>query len=343
MTNETKVGLLAVVTIALSIIGYNFLKGVNVLNSANLLKSSYKNVSGLTVSSPVIINGLQVGVVKEIYFKDDLQTLEVVMNVEENFRIPKDAEAVITNTGLMGGTAVVLKYKSICNGANCAPNGHELKGRVANPIEAYLGSKEDIAPYLNELQQAIGPITDTIKSRFTDPTAEDGISKSIRDISIVLENLKASTASLNRVMVANSKPLNDVLKNTESITGNFSESNQNIKGIMQNTDSLTANLAELEIEKTLNGANAAIASLQNTMTSADKAVGQLTTMLEKINNGEGAIGKLMTDESSITKLTSMVVKLDSLATDFQERPYRYMPLKSRKRVKKMDKRDAEGK
>ena len=110
--------------------------------------------------------------------------------------------------------------------------------------------------------------------------------------------------------------------------------------IRDSTDSLTAKFADLEIEKTLNGANEAIASLQTTMASADKAVGQLTNLLAKINKGEGAIGKLMTDESIITQFATTATRLDSLMTDFQERPYRYMPLKSRRRVKKLDRLDA---
>ena len=76
------------------------------------------------------------------------------------------------------------------------------------------------------------------------------------------------------------------------------------------------------------------------MASADNAVGKLTELLDKINKGEGTLGQLMTDESTLTKFTSMAVKLDSVLTDFQERPYRYMPLKSRRKVKKMDRLDA---
>jgi len=71
MTNETKVGLLAVITIVASIIGYNFLKGINLVNTPNLLYAKYENVASLTVSAPIMINGLQVGVVKDIYFLDD--------------------------------------------------------------------------------------------------------------------------------------------------------------------------------------------------------------------------------------------------------------------------------
>ena len=340
MTNETKVGFLAVITIVLSIIGYNFLKGINLINAPNELYADYNNVASLTVSAPVIINGLQVGVVKDIYFLEDLQTIRVTMNIEKDYKIPKDAEAVITSLSIMGGAAIKLKYNSICGGLDCAQTGDAIKGRVAGALESFIGQPEEINPYFDGLKKNVRPIVDSLKASLTDPNANDDIAKSIRDIAIVLENLKATTASMNRLITRNTQPLNGVLKNAETFSGNLNASNQNIKGIMQNTDTLTANLAELEIEKTLNGANEAIASLQTTMASADKAVSQLTQLLEKVNKGEGAIGKLMTDESIITKFAATAVRLDSVMTDFQERPYRYMPLKSRRRVKKLDRLDA---
>jgi len=340
MTNETKVGLLAVITIVASIIGYNFLKGINLVNAPNLLYAKYDNVASLTVSAPIMINGLQVGVVKDIYFMEDMQTIEVEMNIEQDYRIPKDAQAVITSLSIMGGTAIKIKYNSICGGPDCAQSGDRINGRVAGTLEGLLGNPKDMDPYFDGLKNNTRPIIDSLKASLTDPNSDDDISKSIRDIAIVLENLKATTANMNKLMAANAQPINGVLKNTETFTGNLNGSNQNIKGIMQNADSLTSNLADLELEKTLESTNEAIESLKNTMTSADEAVGKLTEILDKINNGEGALGKLMTDATVIDQFSSMAVRLDSVMTDFQERPYRYMPLKSRRKVKKLDRLDA---
>ena len=132
MSNETKVGILAVVAIALFVFGFNFLKGLNMLSNSTILYASYDNVSSLTVSTPIFINGLQVGVVKDIYFKDDLQTIEVEMNIEDEYRVPKDAEAVIASTSLMGGVALHLRYNSVCGGPDCAQTGDHLKGRLAS-------------------------------------------------------------------------------------------------------------------------------------------------------------------------------------------------------------------
>jgi len=339
MSNETKVGLLAVVAIALAILGYNFLRGLNLLTTSNLLYASYDNVNSLTVSAPIFINGLQVGVVKDIYFKDDLQTIEVEMNIENDYRIPKDAEAVIASTSIMGGVVMSLEYDSVCGGADCAQSGDRLKGRVASMIESFVGDTDEVNQYIKEVQKGIGPVVDTIKAKITDPNSEDAISQSVRDIAIVLENLKRSTENLNRMVISSRQPVNGILANAESLTGSLDERSRDIKGILVNTDSLTTKLNNLQLERTLETTNEAIASLKTTMNSADQAVGKLNNLLEKISQGDGAIGKLLSDDSSLNTLLDAATSADTLFTDIKERPYRYFPLKSRRKVKKYDKKD----
>lgn len=340
MTNETKVGLLAVITLVASVIGYNFLKGINLVNQPNIIYADYNNVAGLTTSAPVTINGLQVGVVKDIFFKEDMQTIRVAMNIEKEFPIPKDAQAVITSASIMGGSLVVIKYKGVCSGMDCVQPEEVITGRLASAIESFLGEPEALDPYIENLKRNARPITDSIKASLTDPNSDDAISKSIRDIAIVLENLKATTAQMSRIMAANARPLNGTLKNVESLTGNLDENEAKIDAILANTDSLTNNLASLQIQKTLERTNEAMAGLKNTMQGADKAVGQLTELLAKINRGEGAIGKLLNDDEVVEDFSTLAVRLDSFLTDFQERPYRYMPLMSKRKVEKYDRQDA---
>jgi len=339
MSNETRVGILAVVAIGLAVLGFNFLKGLNLFTTSNLLYASFDNVSSLTVSSPVLINGLQVGIVKDIYFKDDLQTIEVEMNIENDYRIPKDAEAVITSTSIMGGVAVYLKYNSVCGGPDCAQSGDHLKGRVASAIESFVGKPEEVNQYMEEIQKGIGPVVDTMKARLTDPNSDDAISQSLRDIAIVLNNMKRSTEHLNRMVISSKQPVSGILENTHALTSSLEQRSQDIKGILENTDSLITKLNNLNVEHTLASTNEAIASLKTTMNSADQAVGKLNTLLERITQGEGAIGKLLSDDSSLTTLLDAATSADTLFTDIKERPYRYFPLKSRRKVKKYDKQD----
>ena len=70
-SKELKVGILAVVTIAMLYFGFNFLKGSDLLSSTSTYFVVYDNVDGLTSSNPVTLNGLSVGRVQSIKIQQD--------------------------------------------------------------------------------------------------------------------------------------------------------------------------------------------------------------------------------------------------------------------------------
>src|SRR5688572_19946173 len=112
MSNEFKIGLMAIVVIGFSIWGYTFLRGKNLLNVANVYYVRYLDIDQLAVTSPVLIRGYQVGTVSEVKLDDDLQTIIVTLDIEKGIRIPKDAVALVTNVSIMGGKAVELQISA---------------------------------------------------------------------------------------------------------------------------------------------------------------------------------------------------------------------------------------
>ena len=53
MSNEFKIGLMAIVCIAITFWGYNFLRGRNVLKASNSYYVRYDDIDQLAVSSPM--------------------------------------------------------------------------------------------------------------------------------------------------------------------------------------------------------------------------------------------------------------------------------------------------
>ena len=129
MSNETKVGILAVVSIAILIWGYKFLKGQNLLTTSNILYVEYEQADMLSVSSPVLINGFRVGVIADMYLKpEDMQTIITVLDIERGVNIPKSTVAELISTDITGGKGINLSFHKPCTGANCAESGDTLKG-----------------------------------------------------------------------------------------------------------------------------------------------------------------------------------------------------------------------
>ena len=97
---------------------------------------------------------------------------------------------------------------------------------------------------------------------------------------------------------------------------------------------------DADLKKTLTEVNASLSNLKTTLTKAETAMGSINAMVGKINNGEGSLGKLVSDDRLYDNLNSLSFKMDTLLEDFHDKPYRYMPFKSRRKVLKFDKKDA---
>ena len=340
MSNETKIGILAVVATAILIWGYKFLKGQNILTSSTLLYTEYQQVEGLQASSDVIISGFKVGVVSDIYLKpEDMKTIVVVMNIDRGVDIPKDTRAEIISTSLMGGKAIALKFDSPCSGADCVENGDYLRGTTQGFLESVVGDPSEFDSYISSVTSNLGEALDTLSNELSDPNSNNEIAKTFQELQAVIRNLNATTASLNRFINASAAQMNGVLSNMNSISENIASSNDDVKKMLANMASFSGELDEMDLSvtikkanKTLDGSTAAIDQLNTTLQSTDKAVGQLGTMVNKMKNGEGTMGKLLGDEELYSNLENSTRQLNLLLQDIRLNPKRYTRILSKKQI-----------
>jgi len=128
ISNEFKVGMLAVVSILLFIFGFNYLKGNNLLKSSRTFYAVYNNVEGLSKSSPVTINGLKVGSITEIEFLDNSGKLLVTMNINDDFDFSNNSTAKIYGGNLIGSKSLAIEPLYEQN--NLAQSGDTLPGKI---------------------------------------------------------------------------------------------------------------------------------------------------------------------------------------------------------------------
>lgn len=340
MSNEVKVAILAIVAVALFYWGYKFVRGKNLLSTTNTYYVEYDNVDQLNMSSPVLINGYQIGFVSDIYLKpDNYEIIIVKLDLEKDIRIPKDSRAIIKDTGFMGGKAIVLQYDQPCSGDDCAPSGSYLEGGQMGLLDSMVG-EEALKDYMDILKEGLKDVIDTLNRELLSEEAEGPLAESLRNLSSTLENLKSTTGQLNTLLARSSDNIDGTLSNLNSITGTIEANNDKIANILGNADRMTTDLAEADLKKTLEEVDQTIAQLKGTLATADEALGGVNAAVDKINQGEGTLGKLLGDEELYNRLNNLSVQTDSLIEDFQERPYRYMPFKSRRKVKKYDRKDA---
>ncbi len=340
MSNEVKIGILAVVAVALSLWGYKFIMGKNALSASNLYYVDYNTVEGLQKATPVRINGFQVGVVADLYMKPDdpERRITVVLDLRKEIHIPKDTKATIVATSIMGAKAVDLVYDTPCSGSNCAPSGSYLKGATLGLLGSML-SEDQAKEYVRIVKDGLNEVLDTLNEEFLDENSNSPIALTLRDMRYTMSNLRSSTSQLDATLQRSSRDIEGTMKNLNRISGTLAANNDKIKNILSNADNLTTDLAEADLQNTIESIKATVGSLNQTLGSTNAAVQGVNTAINRVNTGEGTLGKLLQDDRLYYDLKAMSSNVDTLVNDLQERPYRYIPFKSRTRVLRFDRKD----
>ena len=340
MSNEVKIAILAIAAIGLSYWGYKFIIGKNVLVKSNLYYVEYSDVDELMMGTSVTVSGVRVGSVANIdLMKNEYGRVLVTLDLTKDMKVPKDARAVLLPKGFMGGKVIKLIYDQPCEGADCAKSGDYLQGQTWGMVESMLG-EDGLEGYMEVVKDGLGEVFDTINATLLGSESDSPIANSVRDLNSTLSNLKSTSHQLDIVVRQSSGKITGTLTNLHSLTGTFEEKSGKIGSIIDNADELSNQLAESDLKQTMEEVNASIASLKSTLNAAEQTVQGLNGIIGKINQQEGTLGKLMGDDQLYQNMSSLMYRLDTLANDIQEKPYRYMPLKSRKKVKRFDRQDA---
>ena len=309
VSNETKVGALTIIAVALIIFGFNFLKGKTLFKSGTFLYAKYADTKGLIVSNPVFVNGFQVGTVFEIEnLNDNLSELIVCIKLNQLYKIPKNSIATIQENPLGTNAINIVPGTSL----NMVISGDTIQTAPATSL-------------LGDIMNTLSPLGAQIKSTITElekvlgnvnKTLDDGNRQNFK---VILENLSSTTINLNKTLASVEGMVNQqngsiakTADNLYSFTANLSQNNQKITNILTNLDSTTKSIYDADLNKT-------IKSVQTTLVA-------LNTTINKINNGNGTAAKLLNDPAMYTQLQSTIKSVNTLVDDIKVHPKRYISI-----------------
>jgi phospholipid/cholesterol/gamma-HCH transport system substrate-binding protein len=328
ISNEVRIGIFATIAIALAVWGYKFLKGEGIVDRSLILKVKVRDAKQISRSSPIFFRGINIGAVKDFLFDpNDVEHVTLILKFNQNPGIPKNARAVLFSNGALGGEAMKLDFSKPCNGADCAQNDDYITGVSMSAIESFLGTPEDIDPYIDKASNGMNRLFDTLKYSLKQPDNEVG--KTLRDVQTIVNNLESTTAALNKLMVASSSSLNTTLGNVASITENLKTNNEKISSMMTHLNEVSGKANTIDfskINKATDGVGQSVDELKKTLTETQNSLAQLTTTLKKVNAGEGTVGKFATNDSVYTSLNHTLIMTQALMQDLRLNPKRYINL-----------------
>ncbi|MGH2646272.1 MAG: MlaD family protein [Ginsengibacter sp.] len=307
INNETKIGVMAVVGIALLVLGFNFLKGNNLFKKNKYIYAKYQDVQGLSKSNPVVINGLQVGRIENLDGGRDMKQIVVTISLTKEVNIPDNSLAVI-NPNLLGGSATV--EIQLGSSANYLKYGDTVLTTLSGG--AFDEALKVINPVLYEVKNSVKSLDSVLHvvTNVFDPTTKNNIKGIVANLNTTTASFALSAASLQKILDLQNGALASSLNNVSAFTANLNSNNQRVDSILENTKILSAKFAAMDLKKTLDTLNAAVENFKKGS--------------EKINSKDGSLGLLLNDKKLYENLESTTNKINILIDDIRVHPKRYV-------------------
>ncbi len=285
LTREVKIGIVVIVAIGMLYFGLNYLKGINIFQPTSYFYAQYERVDGIVPTTPVMINGYQVGHVSEIIFDYTKEApITLLITVDNKLVVPQGTVAEVYDTGLMGDKAIQLKLgnsKELMQAGDTLQTG--VKGGLMDAVSTAL--LEPIKAMMPQLDSTLNAVKNIVQSQ--------QIQAIMTNTANATQSLQNASARLDAMMV------NDIqvaIKDIRNIAANFSTVSNEISAVqwdstLQNVESIVANL-----ERVTN----------------------------QVKSTDNSLGALLNDKELYQNLDSTVQSANALLIDLKENPKRYV-------------------
>ncbi len=289
---QVRIGMFAIAGLIATVILLFLLTDPAWFRGRYLITTTVDNAMGLRSGDPVQMRGVTVGRVNRFELGGEAADVVIVLEIDGQWIIPEGSTTQLVQPGLMAPRTVEILP---------GPGPGRL-GRGDNlPGVAVKGLLDDTESLGTKGQLALDRITELLS-----PENLDAISGSADGLNTLLSDLSDLMAAEK---------------------DNVSELIQSLNRAAEGIEGITADGAELgeDLASTMAKADSVMGRLNATSESIDGAVASLASILTRLENGEGTLGRLLVSDSLYTNLTATVESARLLLDDIRENPNRYMP------------------
>lgn len=219
INNETKIGILVVMTLLM--LGWLTWKAGNYDFTVKgyELKVRFSDIDGVELNSPVTLNGLEVGRVKDIHILYGEETkIELSLWLKGHARIREGVVARVKNMGFMGEKYVGLSTPE-GKGAFLSP-GAVIIGQEPTNFEDILAQGEDIAKNIKE-------ISEQLNERLR--VNSEAIDEVVQNVRVSTKNIASISDNVNERLENNKVMLDEIVLNLNAASQNLEEMSFDLK------------------------------------------------------------------------------------------------------------------
>jgi len=308
LSKEAKVGIVTSIAIACFIYGFNFLKGKNFFSSQRSFYAIYNDIDGLVEANPLLINGFRVGMVGDIQLMNDTTgRVLVTLILNDDVNVPKNSVARVISSDLLGSKAVQLV---LGNGTDYANNGDTLLSAQEDNLKQAVN--KTIAPLQKKAEGLIASIDSVmvVVQQVFNESARQNLAKSFESIKGAITSLETTSFRLDTLVASEKSKISNILSKINHLATTLDNNSDKLANVIQNFSNISDSIAQSNLKQAIN--------------NADVALNQASSIMTKINKGEGTMGMLINNDSLYRKLDKSSEDLDKLLKDLRINPERYV-------------------
>jgi phospholipid/cholesterol/gamma-HCH transport system substrate-binding protein len=219
ISNEAKIGMLVVVVLAVLAVITVRAHDFHFRQRGYAVKAVFKDIDGVELNSPVKLNGMEIGRVRDIrVIYTGQPRVEVTLWIEGDTRILKGVTAHIKSMGFLGEKYIALSMSRPEEGF--VPPGSVIKGVEPVSFENLLRQGTDIAANVKDISQRIDE-----RLRVN----SEAIDAVISDTRATMGHMKAISANVDEILASNKGQINKTVANIEASSKNLMELSDDLK------------------------------------------------------------------------------------------------------------------
>lgn len=298
ISNELKVALTILVALLISVLGYRIMGDMPLFRQSKILYTQFEKADGLTPGSYVYINGVKVGSVKGMSLVEG-DSVQVTLSFGLDTEIPVDSEAHLRSSGLLDEKAIVIRRG---DANQYLEHDDQMKGVYESGMMEVLS--QEGRQLSEDVSESFGKLNDLLEELNTlfDEEAQ-------AKVDTTLTNIQSTTDEISTLFRNKRSDLEQSITHAQQFLANVDTvSTRNKERIDSVMVGLEGTVKELEV-------------LSRDLTETNK---ELQTILVKINDGEGSLGKLVNDPALYENLEGLSGEMEILIKNINEDPGKYL-------------------
>ena len=291
---EVWVGLFVVAGVLATVVILAVMTDAALFRGRYIINTKVPNASGIRKGDPVLMRGVNIG--RILNFTILQQQVQMRLEIEGEYPVPKDSRVEIKASGLLGGmVADVIPGSS----SQSVTWGDTLPGGTGvglfDKMDALAGEADKVAKRVQGLLS-----DDMVKDM---QGSARGTRESLESLQAILKEQRGELRAISASLKRSSEGLEKVTTGPE-------------------------------LERTTKRIDELVGKLDGTAATFDSSAKSLDSILARMERGEGTLGKLSKDETlyknaaeATENLNKATVELNKLLVDFQAHPRKYINLK----------------